>query len=56
MDYVIIYFLDLSAGTYTFQIIVVFGEEYYSYLFLTKTVNVTILKANTIVKAPKVIN
>ena len=46
----------LAAGTYTFQIIVVFGEEYYPYSFLTKTVKVTILKANTIVKAPKITN
>lgn len=46
----------LSAGTYEFQIVSEDSDEYFTAPFEEKKVTVTITKAKTIVKAPKVSN
>ena len=46
----------LSAGKYNIRIVSSYGEESYTAPFMEKTITVTIEKAKTIIKAPKVTN
>ena len=46
----------LSPATYSFEIHSGYGDEVYTAPFILKTITITVLKINTIIKAPKVTN